>query len=234
MERFNPSEGRTNLLDLVMDLSENSHRNLCSCEQLQLVNLANFLIANKPTNKSAPAVECILKYLSKCELSERHQLDKVWKFVYQLETSPSQNLLLKIDPLYLEDLTGKVLEEDSVDIAYDESYIDLLNILLKSADSFQSFSSFMAERIANDNFVSPINQKILGRILTNIKQKLTKPAFYNLYEKSIKSFVILLDNLKGAKSETLEEKLKALKKDDRMKFYVLVTHYPELLYLVEE
>ena len=172
-------------------------------------------------------------FLSKSRCSKRHQLDKIWKFVYQLESSPSQNLLMKIDPTYLEDLIRNVLEKNLVDICYDESYIYLLKILIKSTENFQFFSNFMAERILKDNFVNSINQKILSSFLKNIRQKLTKLEFYNLYEKSIRSFVIILVNFQGETSETLEEKLRVLKKDDCMKFYLLVSHYPEIMYLVE-
>ena len=234
MERLKPSETRINLLDLVNDINESSlNRDLCYCEELRLVNLANFLIDNKPINKSTPIVESILMFLSKSRCSKRHQLDKIWKFVYQLESSPSQNLLMKIDPTYLEDLIRNVLEKNLVDICYDESYIYLLKILIKSTENFQFFSNFMAERILKDNFVNSINQKILSSFLKNIRQKLTKLEFYNLYEKSIRSFVIILVNFQGETSETLEEKLRVLKKDDCMKFYLLVSHYPEIMYLVE-
>lgn len=226
-------ETSLNILDFVEDLNECGSKSLCFCEQLKLVELVNYQIDNKPFEEAAVVVKCILKFLSNSELSNRIQLDKIWNFVFQSDmiTSECKNLLTKLDPKHLENLIKKVLEENTVHISYNESYVNLLNILTTS-ESFQFFSKVMVKIIMKDD-TDHINQKFLSSFLKNLKEKVGQSAFYKLYDQSIQSFVIILENIDGAKSEFLEDKLKELKSNDRTNFNVLVTHYPEMLYTVD-
>lgn len=144
-----------------------------------------------------------------------------------------------IEKLIIDNLNVVQKQLDETLLKCNNEYLALIKWCTISKLYFQQLIKEIAKLMLNMSFQSNDHQLFLNFLLNEIKSNMKISTFYNFYADDLINYILIINTNNNSSSnnnnriKNIEKMLEIVKSDNLINYVILITHFPNYLYMLK-